>query len=111
MALAEKIHEGLRRHSEKEKAKASKKNAEKEKVHHFEVHPAEGGHLVQVHMQKKMGDGYMTHEHHKDKDSIHKTMKSAAKHMGGMCSCGNCNEADSGVAVGAGENGGGADED
>lgn len=108
MALAEKIHAGLMKHSEKEKSKASKKKGSKREVSHFRVEPAEGGHMVETHFKGK-GGGMGYEEPHK---SIHKTMGGVAKHMKGMCSCGNCDEADTGVAVGGSgkSKGGGKDE-
>ena len=107
MALAEKIQAGLMKHSEKEKAKGKKET--KREVSHFRIEPAEGGHMVETHFKSK---GSMGHYEEPEK-SIHKTMASAMKHMKGMCNCGNCNEADSGVAVGGSgkSKGGGKDED
>ena len=110
MALAEKIQAGLMKHSEKEKAKAKGKKESKREVSHFRIEPAEGGHMVETHFKSRKGEMGHYEEPHK---SIHKTMASAAKHMRGQCSCGNCNEADSGVAVGGSgkSKGGGKDED
>jgi hypothetical protein len=107
MALAEKIHAGLMKHSAKEKDKAGKKKESKKEVHHFEVHPMEGGHMVTVHHKHPMGGS------EEGSRSMHKSMASASKHMKGMCSCGNCDEADTGVAVGGSGKGkgGGKDED
>jgi hypothetical protein len=107
MALAEKIHEGLRRHSEKEKAKASKKKESKREVSHFRIEPAEGGHMVETHFKSKSEMGHYEEPH----KSIHKTMAGAAKHMKETCGCGNCGEPDSGVVVGKDQGTGGNDED
>lgn len=94
MALAEKIHEGLRKHVEKTKAKEGKKKESKREVSHFRVEPAEGGHVVETH--------YKSIEPHYEEPhrSVHKSMASVAKHMKENCSCGACGTQETGIVEG-----------
>lgn len=96
MSLATKIHEGLQKHSAKMKSKkadtSNKVVNPSGDVDHFEVHPAEGGHMVETHFKAKEGKhgDYMGRkEPHK---AVHKSMASAAKHMRSMCPCGGCTQ-------------------
>jgi hypothetical protein len=110
MSLAAKLHEGMKRHAEKHREKKSVADKEVNKtgeVDHFEVHPAEGGHMLETHYKRpdsKRGE-YM--EAPKPKKAIHKSMNNAMKDMKSQCPCGNCGEPD--TAIVAGKNG--KDED
>ena len=103
MSLAEKIHEGMRKHSEKHKG--SKKETKKE-VDHFEIHPAEGGHVLETHCKRKNFD-----EPNEPKKSVHKQMSGAVKEMKSECGCGNCGEPDTGIVAGEGSDKHGKGED
>lgn len=99
MALADKIHTGMKKHLEK--TKASKKASQPETnpsgdVEHFEVHPIKGGHLLTKHFKSE------NHEYKEPERSAHKTMSQVHKEMKSACNCGICagDEADTGVAVG-----------
>lgn len=102
MALADKIHTGMKKHLEKTKAskKASQPETNKSgEVSHFEVHPIKGGHLLEKHFERRNSYDKPPKEPER---SAHKSLGSAMKEMKGSCPCGICagDEADTGVAVG-----------
>ena len=93
MSLAEKIHEGLKKHQSKHKSDPSTKVVNKSgEVDHFEVHPAEGGHILEIHRKAKEGKHgeYMGRE--EPEKSVHKSMSSVHKAMKVECPCGGCTQ-------------------
>lgn len=86
MSLAEKIHEGLRKHVEKSKSKEKSKKSSS-KVSRFEVEPAEGGYSVKTHFNHS--GNYEEPQH-----SVHKTLASVHKHMREHMDEGNENDED-----------------
>jgi hypothetical protein len=103
MSLAEKIHEGMKKHHAKH-SKGDKNMGKGENktgvVDHFEIHPADGGHVLETHFKHK---GSML-ERPEMKKSVHKNMSSAMKEMKSSCGCGNCGEPDTGIVAGEGSN-------
>ena len=107
MALAEKLRDGMMKHLEKTKGRSEKKEkkdpSDKKvnpsgEVDHFEVHPAEGGHMLETHYKREESKHGEYVERPEPKKAIHEKMKDLHKDMMSQCPCGGC--ADSGIAVG-----------
>jgi hypothetical protein len=120
MALAEKLHEGMRKHIEKTKGKSEKKGDPSQKevnktgnVSHWEIHPANGGHILTTHMEDKNTMGHNVGMYPEPKKSVHKSLTSAHKQMKSECGCGICagGETDSGKVMGGGKGPGSEEED
>lgn len=100
MALAEKIHEGLRKHQEKSKAREEKKSKEKKESkkkgkHHFRVEEMDDGSYTVHHRVVPHGKGeYMEPSH--EETSTHKSMGHVTKHMKECCE----DEPDTGIVAG-----------
>lgn len=87
MALMDKLMDGARKHvaktKEKHKSEGRDKNTQGKDVHHFEVHPAKGGHMLEVH-HHDMG--------RPPEKSVHKSMSGVHKAMKEQCPCGGCTQ-------------------
>ena len=83
MALAEKIHEGLKKHMAKSKEKEEKKSSKGGK-HHFRVEQMDDG-TFSVH-HRVIGHGKREYEEPMEEESsTHKNMNAVAKHMKACC--------------------------
>lgn len=108
MTLAEKLRESMKKHVAKHKSTDGAKVVNKTgDVSHFEVHPAENGHVLETHFKPKEGKlgEYMGRE--EPRKSVHKNMSGVHKEMKENCPCGACagGEADSGKVVGKADSG------
>lgn len=86
MALMDKVMDGAKKHMARTKEKSSSRKKEESKrkeVHHFEVHPAKGGHMLEIHHSD------MTEPPTK---SMHKSMSGVHKEMKANCPCGGCTQ-------------------
>lgn len=99
MALMEKIHKGLEKHTARERERSAKKEGKaKGGKHHFRVEQMDDGTFTVHHRVIPHGEHEYS-EKAKEETSTHKHMGAVAKHMKECCGDGGTHE--SGVAVGS----------